>query len=252
MCVPTTAGTGSEVTIAALITDEKSKSKKLALTPFILPDYAFMDSEMLRSLPKHMVSASGLDALTHAFESYMSVQTSSQSRKDGLEAMKLIYENLEKAYTDGEDMVAKENMLIASHKAGLAFTRSNVGWVHAIAHQFGGIFHVNHGLANSVILPKIARFYLGSEGNKYKEIADYIGLSEVGDSKEECSKKLVNWIESLASRLDIPGGFSGLNKKEAKNISERAFKECVTTPYQPPKYFRNTEDLTKFVSDLFI
>ena len=158
-CIPTTAGTGSEVTVAAVITDKKTETKKFCLSPAILPDFAVLDKNLLRTLPPFMVATSGLDALTHAFEAYMSRVASRETKENSLKAIILILDNLQSAYENPEDLIAKENMLLASHYAGLAFTRANVGWVHAIAHQFGGVYHLNHGYANAVILPHIMRFY---------------------------------------------------------------------------------------------
>ena len=246
--LPTTAGTGSEVTIAALISDKSQQKKHLALSPFFLPDIAYLDKELLRSLPKHMVAASGLDALTHAFEAYMSSITSSYTRKNSLEAMKLIYENLEPAYASPDDMSAKEQMLIASHKAGLAFTRANVGWVHAIAHQLGAIYGINHGFANAVLLPKVVKFYEKELApTKMAEIARFLDLAADFENDEKAARYFSNWIDALSVNLSIPDHFSELKEEKIKEIAKRAYLEVILTPYPVPKYFADITGLEDLI-----
>lgn len=248
-CIPTTAGTGSEVTVAAVISDEKTSTKKFCLSPFILPDFVVLEKKLLRSLPPSMVSASGIDALTHAFESYMGRASTKKTSAQSLQSIALIYENLVEAYKNPENLEAKENMLLASHLAGLAFTRTNVGWVHAIAHQIGGLYHVNHGLANAIILPHVAAFYADTSAKKYKEICLYLGLCKESTSEKEATKIFLDSLWKLNSQLAIPQKVKELRSEDCSMIAERAFSEVCAMPYPVPKYFSNLSDLECFIRD---
>ena len=152
-CVPTTAGTGSETTVAAVITDAQTHEKFAINDLKLIPKIAVLDPELMVGLPPHITSTTGMDALTHAVEAYIGLNGSSFTDENAENATKLIFENLEKAYKDGTDLEARNNMALASFYAGSAFTRAYVGYVHAIAHNMGGLYGVPHGLANAIILP---------------------------------------------------------------------------------------------------
>lgn len=155
IAVPTTAGTGSETTLATVITDHNT-SHKYPISDFpLIPRVAVLDPEMTRSLPPHMTSTTGMDALTHAIEAYIGRSTTRLTRAAALKAVRLISENLEKAYADGNDMAARACMLRAAYLAGGAFSKSYVGYCHAVAHSLGGQYHIPHGLANAVLLPYV-------------------------------------------------------------------------------------------------
>ena len=151
--VPTTAGTGSETTLAAVVTDTKTHEKYALNDPVLRPKYAVLDPELTVGLPPHITSTTGMDALTHAVEAYIGHSNTKDTSEKAEVATKLIFENLEEAYKNGKDLHAREQMLLASHYAGIAFTRAYVGNVHAIAHNLGGFYGVPHGLANAIILP---------------------------------------------------------------------------------------------------
>lgn len=159
MAVPTTAGTGSETTLAAVITDAETRHK-YAINDFpLIPRYAVLDPKVTLSLPPFVTATTGMDALTHAVEAYIGNSTTHGTRKDALLAVKLIFENIDTAYTNGSDIDVRRNMLHASYYAGCAFTKSYVGYVHAVAHSLGGEYNVPHGYANAVLLPYVLQEY---------------------------------------------------------------------------------------------
>lgn len=157
--VPTTAGTGSETTLAAVITDSRTRHKYPINDFVLIPKYAVLDPEVTRSLPKSITATTGMDALTHAVEAYIGRSTTKGTRAQAIEAVQLIFDNIFKVYENGNDMEARKNMLYASYLAGCAFTKSYVGYVHAVAHTLGGRYNVPHGLANAVLLPYVLEDY---------------------------------------------------------------------------------------------
>ena len=156
---PTTAGTGSEVTVTAVITNPEKRDKYLMNDLHLIPHYAVLDPTLTYDLPKHVTSTTGMDTLTHAVEAYIGSANSKRTKENALAAVKLVFENLLTAYEDGHNEEARQNMPVASYLAGLAFTRAYVGTVHALAHAIGGFYGVPHGLANSVLLPVELRAY---------------------------------------------------------------------------------------------
>lgn len=176
MAVPTTAGTGSETTLAAVITDAETRHK-YAINDFpLIPRYAVLDPKVTLSLPPFVTATTGMDALTHAVEAYIGNSTTHGTRKDALLAVKLIFENIDTAYTNGSDIDARRNMLHASYYAGCAFTKSYVGYVHAVAHSLGGEYNVPHGYANAVLLPYVLQEYGESIHKKLSKLAVAAGI----------------------------------------------------------------------------
>ena len=155
IAIPTTAGTGSETTLAAVITDGETHHKYAIMSFPLIPHYAVLDAKLTYSLPPHLTSTTGMDALTHAVEAYIGRSTTKKTRALALEATKLIFENIENAYKDGKNHEARSNMLLAAYKAGISFSMSYVGYVHAVAHSVGGKYGIPHGLANAVIMPYV-------------------------------------------------------------------------------------------------
>ena len=187
MAIPTTAGTGSETTLAAVITDAETRHK-YAINDFpLIPRYALLDPKVTLSLPPFITATTGMDALTHAVEAYIGNSTTYGTRKDALLTVKLIFENIDAAYTDGSNVEARRNMLHASFYAGCAFTKSYVGYVHAIAHSLGGEYNVPHGLANAVILPMILEAYGKTIHRKLARLAREAGVADAdpGDRHPE-------------------------------------------------------------------
>ena len=224
--VPTTAGTGSEVTIAAVITDDKSHQKYAISDMSLIPKYIIMDHTLTYKLPPFITATTGMDALTHAIEAFVSKSNTKQTQLDALMAIKLIYENLHTAYLDGENEKARKSMLFASFYAGKAFTRAYVGNVHAIAHALGGTYNVPHGYANAVTLPIVLRAYGNKVEKKLSIIADYIGLSEYQDSVSEKSQKLIDWIEKMNKSMNIPNFISEIRMGDIHIMAKNAYMEA--------------------------
>ena len=206
VAVPTTAGTGSETTIAAVITDAATHHKYAIMDLNLVPLYAVMDPELTRDLPQKTTSTTGMDALTHAVEAYLCwTNNTAESIRLAEEAVIAIFKYLERAYNNGSDMEAREEMLKASFKAGFAFTRAGVGNVHAIAHTMGGIYGTPHGLANAVILPIVLEDYGEVVYKKLAHLAEISGVARTG-SDEEKAKAFIAEIYAMNKRMGIPEG----------------------------------------------
>ncbi len=204
VAIPTTAGTGSETTLAAVITDEETRHK-YAINDFpLIPKYAILDANLTVALPGKVTSTTGMDALTHAVEAYIGRSTTRRTRECSKQAVKLIFENLETAYKDGCDLEARQNMLHAAYLAGLAFTKSYVGYVHAIAHSLGGKYNTPHGLANAVILPYMLKCYGKTIYKKLYQLGVYAGLFDNNISYQEGAELFIKKIEELNKNMDIP------------------------------------------------
>lgn len=240
--VPTTAGTGSEATIAAVITNAKTHEKYAINDPVLIPHYAVLDPTLTVNLPKHITSTTGMDALTHAVEAYIGKSNTKETIELSRKAVKLIFENIETAYHKGTELKARENMLKASYFAGVSFTRAYVGYVHAIAHTLGGFYNTPHGLANAVILPHVLEYYGEAVHKPLSELSDLVGLSSENDTNMIKSKKFIKAIKDLNDQMAIPSRISDIDSKDIPLMVKRAFKE--SNPLYPvPKYFTK-EDFT--------
>ena len=204
IAVPTTAGTGSETTVASVIVDSDTHHKYVINDFCLIPKYAVLDPEITVGLPKQLTATTGMDALTHAVEVYVGKSMTKESRAAAEEAVKLIFENLEKAYENGKDLDARRNMLRASYLAGTAFTKSYVGYVHAVAHTLGGKYGVAHGLANAVLLPHVLRAYGDSAVVALGKLAKVVGIADEGISEAAAAEMFISHIESMNQRMQIP------------------------------------------------
>ena len=241
--VPTTAGTGSETTLAAVVSNMQTHEKYAINDPKLRPKYAVLDPELTTGLPKKITSTTGMDALTHAVEAYIG-QSGVKSTDDYAEkATKLIFDYLEKAYEDGKDIEARENMLVASFYAGMAFTRAYVGYVHAIAHNLGGMYGTPHGLANAVILPHVLEYYGETAYSKLADLADIVGI-EGADDKEK-AEKFIAEIKRMNKAMDIPEHFDFIKDEDIPTIVERALKEG--NPLYPVPKIMDEADCTMVV-----
>ena len=238
--VPTTAGTGSEVTIAAVITDPETHEKYAVNDPKLRPKYAVLDPELTTGLPGKITSTTGMDALTHAVEAYIGRSNTRDTRFNAERAVKLIFENLETAYNNGEDMTARENMLLAAHCAGIAFTRAYVGYVHAIAHNLGGMYGIPHGLANAVILPYVLDAFGSSVYNSLAKLADIAGVGDGTMTNEKRAKAFIAEIREMNRRMDIPDRIEQIKDEDIPLIAGRAAKEGNPL-YPVPTIFREEE-----------
>lgn len=246
--IPTTAGTGSEVTVTAVITDEKT-NYKYPMSDFpLIPKVAVLDPKVTFTLPKTLTASTGVDALTHAVEAYIGRSTTIKTRYFSRTATKLIFENIEKAYKNGYDEEARRNMLIASHLAGGAFSRSYVGYVHAVAHSLGGAYNIPHGLANSVLLPIVLKRYGPKVYKKLKELAVAAGLAHEDESAEFAAKSFISQIEQLNARLDIPTTLKGIKAEDIPELAKRADKEA--NPIYPVPVLWNAQELEQFYYDV--
>jgi alcohol dehydrogenase class IV len=227
IAVPTTAGTGSETTIAALITDGATHHKYAMMDLSLIPRYAILDPVLTVGLPAHITATTGMDALTHAVEAYLCwTYNTAESKRFALEAVAGIFANLERAYTDGDDLEARAAMLDASYKAGFAFTRAGVGNVHAIAHTLGGLYDTPHGLANAVILPIVLRDYGAAVHPKLAELARAAGVSEAQADDAVNAERFIAAIEALNARMGIPKGFAHIEQDDIDQMTRWADKEA--------------------------
>lgn len=241
IAVPTTAGTGSEVTVTSVITDEKTHHK-FPMSDFpLIPQVAVHDPETTATLPKHIVATTGMDALTHAVEAYIGNSTTKGSRHDAIFALELIFENIMEAYEHSENESARANMLYASFLAGRAFSKSYVGYCHAVAHSLGGEYSIPHGLANAVLLPYVLREYGESAYNKLYELAVATHICDKNTEKEEAARLFIEKIESLNEAMNIPKKLSGIKKEDVAKLAEYADKEA--NPLYPVPKLMDAEEL---------
>lgn len=243
IAIPTTAGTGSETTIAGVITDEQTHHK-YAINDFnLIPHYAVLDYKTTLTLPKSITATTGMDALTHAIEAYIGQSTTCKTRKYSEQAVKLIVDNLQTAYDNGKNAEARQNMLLASYKAGLAFTKSYVGYVHAVAHSLGGKYGVAHGLANAIILPYFLKEYGKTIEKKLSKLAKISGIAENNDNNKTASEKFINWIEKSNEHFNIPKTLDMINKNDIDELATRADMEA--NPLYPVPKLMGKRELEK-------
>ncbi len=250
IAVPTTAGTGSETTIAAVITDSETHEKSAMNSTKLRPIYAALDPVLTVGLPAKTTAATGLDALTHAVEAYIGHSNTSCTRRNAEKAVKLIFENLETAYNDGKNLEARNNMLVGSFCAGVAFTRAYVGYVHCIAHQLGGLYGVPHGLANAVILPYVLEYYGETAYNPLARLADIAGVGKDLKTDAEKAKAFIAEIKAMERRMEIPEKFEQIKEEDIPTIVERALKEG--NPLYPVPKIMDPKDCEAVVRQLMV
>ncbi len=242
--VPTTAGTGSEVTVTAVITDTAKKHKYTMNSFPLIPSFAVLDPKVTYSLPKHLTATTGMDALTHAVEAYIGRSTSKETRRLSKEAVKLVIDNVKTAYEDPKNYTARENMLKAAYKAGIAFSKSYVGYIHAVAHSLGGQYNVPHGLANSVLLPIVLEDYGEKVHKKLYELAVYAGVAEEEESFKTGAEKFIAKIKMLNKNMGIPETIGGIKEEDIPLMARHADKEG--NPLYPVPVLMNAKGLEKF------
>ena len=261
IAVPTTAGTGSETTVAALITDTVTHHKYAIMDLCLVPRYAILDPDLTCGLPPSITSTTGMDALTHAVEAYLGwTYNTKESVQFALDAVTAIFANLEKAYTDGKNTEARQAMLKASYKAGFAFTRACVGNIHAIAHTLGGLYNTPHGLANAVILPKVLEDYGEKAHKKLARLAEAAGLvsdngAKLGSAKprqEEAKRArvFIDAVYAMNERMGIPKGFDFIKVEDIPQMIKWASKEC--NPLYPVPVIYNKERFNSIIESLRI
>lgn len=216
VAIPTTSGTGSEATLAAVISNPETHEKYPINDTHLIPTYAVMDPLLTIGLPKPITSTTGMDALTHAVEAYIGSENTKKTKKYAIEATQLIFKYIKRAYDQGDDKEARNMMQKASLLAGMAFTRAYVGYVHAVAHTLGGFYGVPHGLANAVILPHVLQAYGKKAHKKLAQLADAVGIS--GATKTEKATKFIEAIRELNKSMDIPEKIEGKFKIKEEDI----------------------------------
>ncbi len=238
--VPTTAGTGSETTIAAVVSNPKTHEKYAINDIHLVPGYAVLDPELTLGLPPHITSTTGMDALTHAVEAYIGRSNTKETEHYALLATKMVFDNLEKVYENGNDINGREQMLLASHYAGIAFTRAYVGYVHAVAHNLGGMYGIPHGLANAVILPYVLEYFGEAAYERLAELADCAGITENGQSQAQKAQAFIAKIKAMNSRMNIPLKFEQIKEADIPTIVDRVLKEGNPL-YPVPKIINRDE-----------
>jgi alcohol dehydrogenase class IV len=238
--VPTTAGTGSEVTVAAVIADPDNE-RKLVLVDFrMVPKMAALDPDLMTGLPPHVTATTGVDALTHAVEAFVGNWKTPASDRMALSAVELIFENLRTAYREGSNLAAREKMALASTHAGLAFTRANVGYVHAIAHQFGGKYHTPHGLANGIMLPHVLEYSLPSITDRLAQLAVAAKVASENQSLQERANTFLAAVRQLNADLQIPSTLDALQESDIPALAAAALREAHTG-YPVPRYMNQSQ-----------
>lgn len=244
MAVPTTAGTGSETTLAAVITDAQTRYKYVINDFPLIPRYAVLDPKVTLSLPPFITATTGMDALTHAVEAYIGNSTTYGTRKDALLAVKLIFENIDTAYEDGSNVEARRNMLHASFYAGCAFTKSYVGYVHAIAHSLGGEYNVPHGLANAVILPMLLEAYGEKIHKKLARLAIAAGLADEDTPCSEAAGQFIRAVKDMKKRFGIGDHIPEIQETDIPKLAHYADKEA--NPLYPVPVLMDAAKLESF------
>lgn len=240
IAIPTTAGTGSETTLAAVIKDAGTL-EKYPINDFVLiPKYAVLDPALTAGLPKSITAQTGMDALTHAVEAYIGKSNTKQTRRDSIDAVKLIFENLERAYADGLDLEARANMQRAAFLAGAAFTRAYVGYVHAIAHSLGGEYGTPHGLANAVILPYVLAAYGDAVYAPLAELAELVGLAPEAETRKEKAEAFIAEVRAMNARMGIPQKLAGIREEDIDQMAGWAIREANPL-YPVPKIMKRDE-----------
>lgn len=244
IAIPTTAGTGSEVTVTAVITDSDKKHKYTMNNFTMIPHYAVLDPEVTYTLPPSLTATTGMDALTHAVEAYIGGSTTKETRRLALKAVKVIFENIETAYQDGKNYKARKNMLYAAYIAGIAFSKSYVGYIHAVAHSLGGQYNIPHGLANAVLMPVVLEAYGECAHQKLYELGMAAGVVAEEDTHKDGAQKFIDSIRALNKKMNIPETLSGIIKEDIPQMAKHADKEA--NPLYPVPKLMNSKELEQF------
>ncbi len=248
--VPTTAGTGSEVTIAAVVTDVENQRKLPLLDPRLMPRAAALDGGLMLGVPRDVTAATGMDALTHAVEAFISRNATRATDALALEATRLIMATLEQVVADGSDLAARQAMARASHLAGKAFTQAGVGYVHAIAHNFGALYHVPHGRANAIVMPYVLDFSRPKCAKRLARLARECGIGDEVMDADARAKLFIERIRAMNRSFGIPDKLDALQAQDIPQIARAARQEARFT-YAVPRYMRR-ETCERVVSQMLV
>ena len=244
VAIPTTAGAGSETTVAAVITDSATHRKAAINDPFLIPKYAVLDPELTAGLPPYTTATTGMDALAHAVEAYTNhTYNTKLENRLAKEAVKLIHDNILIAYEDGKNLEARQNMQRGAFYAGRAFTRGCVGYVHAVGHTLGGLYGVAHGLAMAVLLPHVMREFGASAHKRLAELADVCGIE--GRNEAEKANAFIRWIEETNAKMGLPDGFDVIQDKDIPQMIAWARKEA--NPLYPVPVVWGEKDFRRLI-----
>ncbi|HEX9207394.1 MAG TPA: iron-containing alcohol dehydrogenase [Steroidobacteraceae bacterium] len=234
--IPTTAGTGSEVTVAAVVTDPVKHSKSAVIDPKLVPLAAALDAKLMQGMPKPITAATGMDALTHAVEAYLNRWPHAETAQHCTAAVRMIFGNLQRAYDDGSDLAAREAMALASFYAGLAFTKAYVGYVHAFSHKIGGMYGVPHGLANAITLPYVLDFLKDAPlaEQRLAELAVVIGAGDAGEPRAALAQRFIDRVRELNRGVGIPEKMVALRPADVLEVAQAAMVEAARD-YPVPK-----------------
>lgn len=242
--IPTTAGTGSEVTIAAVVTDE-NHHKYAVSDPRLLPVCAVLDPKLTLSLPPSITADTGMDALTHAVEAYITLGVSKKCRRLSEDAVRLVFDNLPQAYRNGADMKARMNMLLASFYAGDSFTRAGLTYVHPIAHTLGGLYGTPHGRANAVILPDVLEAFGRRVHAQLAKLAAVAGLDVAGRTQAQAAEIFIAAIRKMNRDMGIPETFDFIREEDIPQMVTWALAEA--NPWYPPPVIFGAAELTAVI-----
>lgn len=238
--IPTTAGTGSEVTIAAVVSSKQLKKKIPIADPVLLPDAAVLDPKLMLGMPPGVTAATGMDALTHAVEAYLSKNADDNTDGYAKAAIKLIFANLQTSFEQGTDIKAREAMAIASNYAGIAFTTAGLGYVHGIAHKLGALYGIPHGKANAIVLPYILRLYQPHATQKLAELAQLLDLGGIDDTPAQQAEAFIQALLKLREQVAIPDKIAELEPQHISVIAQSALEESHRL-YAVPYYMDQQE-----------
>jgi alcohol dehydrogenase len=246
--IPTTAGTGSEATLGAVVSDDETHQKGIVLNPKTVPLMVALDAGIMSGMPPKITAETGMDALTHAVEAYISEVNTVESDLLARAAVKMVFEHLPVAYKEPKNMQARDAMAQASHYGGVALNQGGLGYVHGIAHQLGANYGVPHGLANSIVMPHVLQFSLSASAARLGELARVIGVASDSDSDEIAAQAFVDAVKQLIVDLNINTAVPGIDAQHFPAMAKAAFKEAHNT-YAVPKYMK-TEDCVKILQDI--
>ena len=244
IAIPTTAGTGSEATRFTIISDEKTDEKMLCVGLAFMPIAALVDYELTLSVPQRTTADTGIDALTHAMEAYVSKKANSYSDSQAIEAMKLLAPNLRAVYHDGSNRKAREAMMLGATLAGIAFSNASVALVHGMSRPIGAFYHVPHGLSNAMLLPSVTEFSISSATKRYAECARAMGIALANDEDDLANKKLLIELSAINEELNVPSPREfGINKDDFMNNLEIMAEQAIASgsPGNNPRVPSNEE-----------
>ncbi len=243
IAVPTTAGTGSEGTLAAVISDTENRKKITIMDTHLIPNVAVLDANLTTTLPKHLVAGPGMDALTHAVEAFIGQSNTEQTEQYAKEAVQLIFENLIEAYDNNKNDTARENMLKASYYAGRAFHRAYVGYVHAMSHALSAFYDLPHGQTNATILPIILRLYGKAVHEDLAELSKEAGIAKAENTVEENAELFIQKIEEMNDYMGIPPSIPEIHEADLEELTAHA--ESEANPLYPVPVIFKPNDLVE-------